>query len=58
MFKIFASGVNFSRNNAMFLFLSLKLLKFGEIYGVKFFPRKSGSVKFWTNIICGVDEVL
>ena len=37
MFKIFASGVNFSKNNAMFLFLSLKLLKFGEIYGVTFF---------------------
>ena len=53
MFKIFASGVN-----AMFVFLSLKLLKFSEIYGVLFFAWKLGSVKFWTDIMSGVDEVV
>ena len=34
--KIFASGVNFSIFTHFFVFLSLKLLKLGEIDGVKF----------------------
>ena len=38
--KFFASGVNF-------VFLSLKLLKFSEIKGVKSLAWKSGGVKFW-----------
>ena len=33
--NIFASGVNFSKNTHFFVFLSLKLLKFSEIKGVK-----------------------
>ena len=33
--KVFASGVNFSKNTHFFVFLSLKLLKFSEIKGVK-----------------------
>ena len=33
--KIFASGVNFSIFTHFFVFLSLKLLKLGEIDGVK-----------------------
>ena len=33
--KIFVSGVNFSKNTHFFVFLSLKLLKFSEIKGVK-----------------------
>ena len=55
MFKIFASGVNFSKNNAMFLFLSLKLLKFGEIDGVKFLAWKSCGVNFLTNSMSDED---
>ena len=34
--KIFVSGVNFSIFTHLFVFLSLKLLKLGEIDGVKF----------------------
>ena len=34
--KFFASGVNFSIFTYFFVFLSPKLLKFGEIKGVKF----------------------
>ena len=30
-------------------FFLLKLLKLGEIDGVKFLARKSGGVNFWTN---------
>ena len=33
------------------MFLSLKLLKFSEIKGVKSLARKSGGVKFLTNIM-------
>ena len=47
--KIFASGVNFSIFTHFFVFLSLKLLKLGEIDGVKFLAWKSGGVKFLTN---------
>ena len=62
-FKIFASGVHFSIFTHFLCFFSLKLLKLGEIDGVKFLAWKSGGVKFWTNsmsdfypdalIICG-----
>ena len=33
--KFFASGVNFSKSTHLFVFLSLKLLKFSEIKGVR-----------------------
>ena len=49
--KIFASGVNFSIFTHFFVFLSPKLLKFGEIKGVKFLARKSSGVKFLTNLM-------
>ena len=49
--KIFASGVNFSIFTHFFVFLSLKLLKLGEIDGVKFLAWKSGGVKFLTNFM-------
>ena len=45
--KFFASGVNFSKSTHLFVFLSLKLLKFSEIKGVKSLAWKSGGVKFW-----------
>ena len=45
----FASRVNFSIFTHFLCFFSLKLLKLGEIDGVKFLAWKSGSVKFWTN---------
>ena len=32
-------------------FLSIKPLKLGEIDGVKVLTRKSGGVKFWTNLM-------
>ena len=47
--KIFASGVNFSIFTHFLCFFPLKLLKLGEIDGVKFLAWKSGSVNFWTN---------
>ena len=47
--KIFASGVNFSIFTHFLCFFLLKLLKLGEIDGVKFLARKSGGVNFWTN---------
>ena len=47
--KIFASGVNFSIFTHFLCFFLLKLLKLGEIDGVKFLAWKSGGVKFWTN---------
>ena len=47
--KFFVSGVNFSIFTHFFVFLSLKLLKLGEIDGVKFLAWKSGGVKFLTN---------
>ena len=47
--RIFASGVDFSIFTHFLVFLSLKLLKLGEIEGVKFLARKSGGVNFWTN---------
>ena len=37
--KIFASGVNYSIFPHFFVLLSLKLLKLGEIDGVKFWPE-------------------
>ena len=36
-----------------FVCLSLKLLKLGEIDGVKLLAWKSGGVKFWTNLMSG-----
>ena len=47
--KIFASGVNFSLFTHFLCFFPLKLLKLGEIDGVKFLAWKSGGVNFWTN---------
>ena len=47
--KIFASGVNFSIFTHFFVLLSLKLLKLGEIDGVKVLAWNSGGVKFLTN---------
>ena len=47
--KIFASGVNFSIFTHGLCFFPLKLLKLGEIDGVKFLAWKSGGVNFWTN---------
>ena len=48
--KIWASGVNFSIFTHFFVFFFLqKLLKLGEIDGVKFLAWKSGGVKFLTN---------
>ena len=51
--KIFASGVNFSIFTHFLCFFPLKLLKLGEIDGVKFLARKSGGVNFWTNSMSG-----
>ena len=51
--KIFVSGVNFSMFTHFFVFSSLKLLKLGEIGGVKFLAWKSGGVKFLTNSMSG-----
>ena len=47
--KFVASGVNFSIFTNFLCFLLLKLLKLGEIDGVKFLTLKSGGVNFWTN---------
>ena len=47
--KFVASGVNFSIFTNFLCFFLLKLLKLGEIDGVKFLTWKSGGVKFWTN---------
>ena len=47
--KFLASGVNFSIFTHFLCFFLLKLLKLGEIDGVKFLAWKSGGVKFWTN---------
>ena len=47
--KIFASGVNFSIFTHFLCFFLLKLLKLGEIDGVKFLAWKSGGVNFLTN---------
>ena len=47
--KIFASGVNFSIFTHFLCFFLLKLLKLGEIDGVKFLAWKSDGVKFLTN---------
>ena len=47
--QIFANGVNFSIFTHFLFFFPLKLLKLGEIDGVKFLAWKSGSVNFWTN---------
>ena len=51
--KFFASGVNFSIFTHFFVFLSLKVLKLGEIDGVKFLAWKSDGVKFMTNSMSG-----
>ena len=50
---IFASGVNFSIFIHFLCFFLLKLLKLGEIDGVKFLAWKSGGVKFLTNFMSG-----
>ena len=47
--KIFASGVNFSIYTHFLCFFLPKLLKLGEIYGVKFLAGKSVGVNFLTN---------
>ena len=47
--KIFASGVNFPIFTHFLCFFLLKLLRLGEIDGVKFLAWKSGGVKFLTN---------
>ena len=52
--KIFASGVNFSIFTHFLCFFLLKLLKLGEIVGVKFLAWKSGGVKFWTNSMSAI----
>ena len=49
--KFVASGVNFSIFTNFLCFFLLKLLKLGEIGGVKFLTWKSGGVKFWTNFM-------
>ena len=49
--KIFASGVNFSIFTHFLCFFLLKLLKLGEIDGVKFLSWKSGGVTFLTNFM-------
>ena len=49
--KFVASGVNFSIFTNFLCFFLLKLLKLGEIDGVKFLTWKSGGVKFWTNFM-------
>ena len=51
--KFVASGVNFSIFTNFLCFFLLKLLKLGEIGGVKFLTWKSGGVKFWTNSMSG-----
>ena len=51
--KIFASGVNFSIFTNFLCFFLLKLLKLGEIDGVKFLAWKSGGVIFLTNFMSG-----
>ena len=51
--KIFASSVNISIFTQFLVFLSLKLLKFGEIKVVKLLAWKSGGVKFLTNLMSG-----
>ena len=45
--KTFASNVNFSIFTHFLCFFPLTLLKLGEIDGVKFLARKSGSVIFF-----------
>ena len=49
--KIFASGVNFFIFTNFFVLFWLRLLKLGEIDGVKLFVWKSGGVNFLTNIM-------
>ena len=49
--KIFASGVNFSTFTHFLCFFPLKLLKLGDIDGVKFLAWKSGGVIFLTNLM-------
>ena len=56
--KIFASGVNFSIFTHFLCFFLLKLLKSGEIDGVKFLAWKSGGVKFWTNSMSGSKHIM
>ena len=51
--KFVASGVNFSIFTNCLCFFLLKLLKLGEIDGVKFLTLKSGGVNFWTNSMSG-----
>ena len=51
--KFVASGVNFSIFTHFLCFFLLKLLKLGEIDGVKFLTWKSSGVKLWTNSMSG-----
>ena len=55
--KFVASGVNFSIFTNFLCFFLLKLLKLGEIGGVKFLTWKSGGVKFWTNFMSGCNYI-
>ena len=48
--------MNFSIFTHFLCFFLLKLLKLGEIDGVKFLAWKSGGVKFWTNSMSGLDR--
>ena len=56
--KIFASGVNFSIFTHFLCFFLLKLLKIGEIDGVKFLARKSDGVKFLTNSMSATISII
>ena len=56
--KTFASGVYFSIFTHFLCFFLLKLLKLGEIDGVKYLAWKSGGVKFWTNSMSGEGKVI
>ena len=49
--KIFAVCAIFSIFTNLFVFLSPKVLKFGEIKGVKFLARKFGGLIFLTNLM-------
>ena len=49
--KYFCQRRKFLHFHSFFVFLSLKMLKLGEVDGVKFSAWKSGGVKFWTNLM-------
>ena len=49
----FCQQCKFLHFHSFFVFFLTKLLKLGEIDGVKFVAWKSGGVKFWTNSMSG-----